>query len=97
MLQFRESNLLTNSILPLDNNFLINVDEIMVEKLDGDNYLVREGNRRVTALKLIYAEYDKAGLLEQLDDKLYKQNIIYNRISTAKNNLIYQCVFKYVS
>ena len=56
----------------IKNNNYINVDEIMVEKLDDGNYLVREGNRRVTALKLIYAEYDEAGLLEELDSELYE-------------------------
>jgi AAA15 family ATPase/GTPase len=61
-------------------NGFLDVDRIQLKDLGGNNYLVLEGNRRVTALKILQ-EYEKNGIdIGVLDVKIFSSvpSVIYN-------------------
>lgn len=57
----------------LKKNGYLDVDQIQVKKLEGDIYIVIEGNRRTTALKLLQEEYEKGNDIGQLDPLIFSQ------------------------
>ncbi|MCE1168966.1 MAG: AAA family ATPase [Sphingobacteriia bacterium] len=52
-------------------NGFLDIDQIQVKKID-DNYLVLEGNRRVTTLKFLYDEYLKGNDIGKLTESDFK-------------------------
>ena len=53
-------------------NGFLEVDMIQLKDLGNKNYLVLEGNRRVTALKILQEEYLKGGEIGKLNHKIFK-------------------------
>jgi len=71
-------------------NGFLEVDIIQVEKLESDKYLVLEGNRRVTALRLLEEEFDKGNDIGKFDEKLFDNipAIVHNSESIATHQII---------
>lgn len=59
-------------ILSFKANGFLDVDVIQVKDLGGNNYLVLEGNRRVTALKFLQESYEKGNDIGKLDPAIFK-------------------------
>lgn len=56
----------------LKSNGFLDVDIIQVKDLGGNNYLVLEGNRRVTALKSLQEDYEKGLDVGKLDPSIFR-------------------------
>ncbi|MDJ0046877.1 AAA family ATPase [Pantoea ananatis] len=59
-------------ILSFKANGFLDVDVIQVKDLGNNNYLVLEGNRRVTALKFLFESYEKGNDIGKLDPNIFK-------------------------
>lgn len=59
-------------IISFKTNGFLDVDVIQVKDLGDNQYLVLEGNRRVTALKALQEDYDKGFDIGKLDASIFK-------------------------
>ncbi len=77
----------------LKANGFLEVDIIQLKDLGDNNYLVLEGNRRVTALKILQEDYQNGIDIGKLDPAIFKKvpSVIYsdeNEADAISNHLI---------
>ncbi|MFK5975390.1 MAG: AAA family ATPase [Sulfurovum sp.] len=71
-------------------NGFLEVDVIQLKDLGDNNYLVLEGNRRVTALKVLQEEYDAGLDIGKLNPSIFKSvpSFIHNNEDDATHRII---------
>jgi AAA15 family ATPase/GTPase len=62
---------ISDLIISFKTNGFLDIDQIQVKRI-GENYLVLEGNRRVTTLKYLYEEFLKGGDVGKLSESDFK-------------------------
>lgn len=67
----RNNENISDLIISFKTNGFLDIDQIQVKKV-GDNYLVLEGNRRVTTLKYLYDEFLKGNDVGALNESDFK-------------------------
>ncbi|GMO43366.1 MAG: hypothetical protein Pg6C_04930 [Treponemataceae bacterium] len=70
------------------SNGYLPVDQIQVRPIDGDNFVVIEGNRRVAALKYLNNEYEQRRIdLDKLDKNIFDHVpvVIYDKSDEAQH------------
>lgn len=76
-------------ISSLKKNGFLPVDQIQVKALDGGNFLVLEGNRRVATLKYLYEEWENGADIGHLTGSDFKKvPVVLHKNEDIKNHLI---------
>lgn len=67
----RNNENISDLITSFKTNGFLDIDQIQVKKV-GDNFLVLEGNRRITTLKYLYSEFLKGNDVGKLEESDFK-------------------------
>ncbi len=58
------------------SNGFLKIDNVLVKKIDGSNYVVIEGNRRIATLKTLVRDFEKGYEVGNVSHELLAQKLV---------------------